>query len=116
MPLFPVYNATKAGLHTFNVSLRAQLAGTNVKVIELAPPYVDTELDAHIRPAIVEASGGPEKAFPPMPLEEYMEVTIKQFEAEGGVEKEVVTGFSAMGAGTWRSAFGPIMGQFGIEG
>jgi uncharacterized oxidoreductase len=40
----PVYCATKAALHSFSVSLRSQLAGTNVRVFELIPPMVLTEL------------------------------------------------------------------------
>lgn len=40
----PVYCATKAALHSFSMSLRSQLADTNVHVLELAPPLVDTSL------------------------------------------------------------------------
>jgi len=40
----PVYCATKAGIHTFTVSLRHQLKDTSIKVFEVVPPMVDTEL------------------------------------------------------------------------
>jgi len=40
----PVYCATKAAMHLFSVSLRYQLKGTPVKVFEVIPPAVDTEL------------------------------------------------------------------------
>lgn len=62
----------------------------------------------------MEMMGGKEKAHPPMPLKEYMDVTIAQFEKGG--EKEYATGFSAMGVGAWRAAFGPILEQFGFFG
>jgi uncharacterized oxidoreductase len=44
LPLSPVYSATKAALHSFTQSLRVQLQGTGVTVIELAPPGVETPL------------------------------------------------------------------------
>lgn len=44
LPLSPVYCATKAAIHSFSQSLRAQLGGTGVTVIELAPPGVETPL------------------------------------------------------------------------
>ena len=44
LPLSPVYCATKAAIHSFSQSLRVQLAGTGVTVIELAPPGVETKL------------------------------------------------------------------------
>jgi uncharacterized oxidoreductase len=43
--VMPVYCATKAALHSFSVSLRHQLAASGVKVFEVIPPTVDTELD-----------------------------------------------------------------------
>ena len=45
-PLSPIYSASKAGLHAFTRCLRVQLKGTNVKVVELAPPLVETKLTA----------------------------------------------------------------------
>lgn len=40
----PIYTSTKAGMHFFTRSLRMQLANTGVKVYEILPPMVDTDL------------------------------------------------------------------------
>ncbi len=40
----PVYSASKAGVHAYTQCLRAQLAGTGVTVVEVAPPGTDTPL------------------------------------------------------------------------
>lgn len=40
----PVYSATKAAVHSFTISLRRQLAGSSVQVVELIPPVVETDL------------------------------------------------------------------------
>jgi uncharacterized oxidoreductase len=59
---FPTYCASKAFLHSWLQSLRHQLRNSAIEVIELAPPYVQTEL------------GGPAQASDPaaMPLAEYI--------------------------------------------
>ena len=44
LPISPVYCATKAGLHSYSLSLRAQLKRSSIKVFELAPPLTETEL------------------------------------------------------------------------
>lgn len=49
LKIVPVYCATKAALHTFSISLRSQLANTNVRVFEIAPPIVKTELHREAR-------------------------------------------------------------------
>jgi uncharacterized oxidoreductase len=40
----PVYSATKAAIHSFTLSLRLQVANSNVKVVEVFPPAVNTDL------------------------------------------------------------------------
>jgi uncharacterized oxidoreductase len=116
---YPVYCATKAAVHYLAVGLRSDLAGTNVNIIELVPPYVDTDLDAHCREDTIALMGGRENWHPPMLLEEYMSQAMEglaKIGEDGKPLKEVPVGFGAMGAGAWRGTFGPIFTQFGVEG
>lgn len=44
LALAPVYCASKAAVHSWTQSFRHQMANTNVKVFELLPPLVETEM------------------------------------------------------------------------
>jgi len=66
MAMTPTYCATKAAIHSYTQSLRYQLRDTSVQVLELIPPYVQTELM------------GPRQASDPnaMPLEDFIAETM----------------------------------------
>lgn len=59
MAVAPIYSATKAAFHSFTMSIRHQLSGTSVEVIEVAPPAVNTDLGG----AGLHTQGEPLEAF-----------------------------------------------------
>ncbi|WP_010218463.1 SDR family oxidoreductase [Sphingomonas sp. PAMC 26621] len=66
----PTYSATKAAIHSWSQSLRSQVAGLGIDVIEIAPPAVATDLM-------------PGQATNPnsMPLDAYIAETMALLEA-----------------------------------
>jgi len=44
-----IYSATKAAVHSYTLSLRHQLKGSAVRIFELLPPLVDTEMVKDIK-------------------------------------------------------------------
>lgn len=74
LAIFPVYCATKAAVHSFSLSLRHQLRGSTVKLVELIPPYVATELGG--------GAQAPAGAMNQMPLETFIAETMKELESD----------------------------------
>jgi uncharacterized oxidoreductase len=56
--IMPIYCATKAAIHNYTISLRHQLQPKGVRVIEIIPPTVDTELDRGARAKRGQTHGG----------------------------------------------------------
>lgn len=67
----PVYSATKAAVHGFTVALRRQLEGGPVRVIEIIPPVVETELHR----------GQPRKPPRAMPLAAFVAAAMSGLDA-----------------------------------
>ncbi len=77
----PVYCATKAAMHSLTMSMRHQLRTTSVRVFEVIPPIVASELGGAHRPPQVNASAmsaetpaqqlpeGRQKDVPEIPIE-----------------------------------------------
>jgi uncharacterized oxidoreductase len=99
LPFAPTYSATKAALHSYTQSLRVQLRDTPVQVIEIIPPYVQTEL------------GGSHQTDDPraMPLEAYiaetMQILKSQPEAPENCVERVKFLRLAEATGTFDTAF-----------
>jgi uncharacterized oxidoreductase len=65
LALTAVYSSTKAALHTYALSQRYKLRGTSVSVLEIVPPWVQTDL--------MNSNEEPRA----MPLKEFIDETIK---------------------------------------
>ena len=76
----PVYCATKAAMRSFTLSLRHQLASTPIRVVEIVPPAVNTDL------------GGPGLHTFGVAVEEFADVVMSRLR-EGDLE--IPYGFSA---------------------
>ncbi|MBD0279244.1 MAG: SDR family NAD(P)-dependent oxidoreductase [Flavisolibacter sp.] len=66
LSFMPIYCASKAAIHSLTLSLRHQLKNTSVKVFEIVPPSVDTELGHDRRADKSKSHGG-------IPISEFIE-------------------------------------------
>jgi uncharacterized oxidoreductase len=71
LPSAPIYCASKAAVHSFTTSLRFQLEGSGVRVVELMPPAVKTDLSRDI----------PEGQMKLITIDELVAATIPALEA-----------------------------------
>ena len=74
----PTYSATKAAIHSYTQSLRSQLSLTNIKVIEIVPPAVQTDL-----------MDTPNRSRA-MPLEDFINETITILKNEPDIKETLV--------------------------
>jgi uncharacterized oxidoreductase len=75
LAMTPTYCATKAAIHSYTQSLRWQLRQTNTEVIELIPPYVQTQLMG------VEQAADPRA----MPLADFVAEVMEIIKTQPGV-------------------------------
>jgi len=89
------YCATKAAMHSFSLSQRYLLKDTTVKVLEIPPPYVQTELM------------GPQQAADPraMPLKDYIAETLEVLGTDADEVSVKTVAFLRNGAGPGDVAF-----------
>lgn len=80
----PIYCATKAAVHSFTMSLREQLKNTNVRIVELIPPLVETNLHR----------GQPRGNRSGMPLDAFVEASMKGLDS--GREELLIGGALAL--------------------
>lgn len=70
LSFMPVYCASKAAIHSLTLSLRHQLKNTSIKVFEIAPPAVDTELGSDRREDKTRTHGG-------LPINEFIKEAME---------------------------------------
>jgi uncharacterized oxidoreductase len=80
MAMTPTYCATKAAIHSYSLTLRYQLRGTKIEVLELVPPYVQTELMGNRQANDPRA----------MPLKDYIAETMKILKEQPGAKEILV--------------------------
>lgn len=96
----PVYCPTKAALHSFTWCLRHQLKDTSVKVVEIIPPAVNTDLNA------------PGKHTFGTPLDEFTDAVYDRIKKG---EEEMGYGFSEQGRLGYTTNIQPLFEQLNSQ-
>jgi uncharacterized oxidoreductase len=102
----PTYSASKTAMHFWSEAIRQQLKDTSVKVIELAPPYVQTELM------------GKQQASDPnaMPLNEFIAEVMTILEADPDTTEVIVERCKALrnaeATGNYKKMFDMLNSHF----
>ena len=111
------YNGAKSAVHPMALAMRQEINRSddetfrkNLHIIELAPPYVATDLDIEFRDNF---KGG----HPPMPLKDFIDDAMDEFgkvDENGKPLKEIAVGFSELGVSLWRGSIGKKMEEMGF--
>lgn len=96
MAAVPVYSATKAALHSFTVSLRHRLESTPIRVVEIIPPAVNTDL------------GGPGLHTFGVPVDEFADAIMDRIE---NGDLEVAYGFAQQASRASREELDQIVSR-----
>ena len=106
---FPTYCATKAAIHSHTQSLRTQLKQYNIQVIELEPPYVQTELVS------IEQASDPRA----LPLNDFINELTAQLENDDEISEIQVERVkfqrTAESSGEYDVRYKEFNKRFGIE-
>ena len=94
----PSYNASKAAIHMLSESLRLQLADTSVRVVELEPPAVATDLMPGQRQSPIA-----------MPLAEFVDEVMSILEAEPDVTEAQVERVKYLRYGEQRGDYADVV-------
>lgn len=100
----PVYNGTKAWLHSFTVNLRTQLANVDskIKIVEVAPPQVETDLH---RDRTDPDDNKKKNAPTAQSVDEFMKEVAEGWEND---QDMVTTGMGKHVVGVWYENMGKI--------
>ena len=94
----PTYSATKAAVHSYTQSLRIQLADSGVEVIEVVPPAVQTGL----------LGGEPDPEW--MPLDEYLDETVKLLQERPDADEVLVNRVRFLRDAERENRYGQVIG------
>ncbi len=98
LKITPTYNATKAAIHQLSETLRLQLAGTGVQVIELVPPSVRTAL-----------MPGHETSEFAMPLDEFADEAMTLLETDPDAKEILVENVKFLRFGEARGDYDQVV-------
>ncbi len=101
----PSYNASKAAIHMLSESIRLQLAGTTVQVVELEPPAVRTEL--------LPGQTASEHA---MPLDEFVAEVLALLESHPGAKEIQVERVKFLRYGEARGDYDQVVAALNASG